>query len=431
MAVGLTLPRKWQTGVVAGLMALFLSAVANVSIAAVDARQLYIEALRAQEDGNFRVAEEKLAAAADLAPADTAILLRLALVRGYLRDYTAALDAVDRGLAVEPSNVDLQLVRARILGWAGRHAEALRAIDGVIAAQPDNAEAYTIRGRTEYYRGRLDAASSAFAEALRIDPDNAEARDGLADVADAREASRTRDGGQVPTWRIDTGYLYSQLSPPAAADWNEGFIRIERAWPRGTAVNLRLDESNRFDTAETSVGIGVTQRFSSAWHGYLEGSVAPDGNFLPRSMLAMGGSLRVREGGDTLGGTVLTVDLRHRHYATGDIQNVDPGITQYAFGGRFWVAAKWINALDREADRRLTGWYGRADWQVVPAFRIFAGASAAPETESGLTVDTQSWFGGLAIDLTSNLGLNLHLAREDRENSYSRDVYGLGLTLRF
>ncbi len=427
----MTFPRKWQASVVAGIAALFLSVSATVSVAAGHARQLYIDAVRAQQNGNFRLAEKKFAEAADIAPADTAILMRLALVRGYMQDYDGALEAVDRGLAVDPRNTDLRLARGRILGWAGRYGDALRTVDAVIAEQPRNAEAYAIRGRTEYYRGRLDAASSAFTLALRIDPDNAEARDGLADVNKARKAPPPVDGGKARAWRIDTGYVYSQLSRLNLADWHEGFIRIEHTWPGGTAVNLRLDASNRFETEETSVGLGIARRFSPASYGYLEGSVAPDGDFLPRSTVATGGSLRVLDGSSGLGATVLSLDLRHRRYATGDVQNADPGITQYVLDGRFWVTAKWINAFDREVDRRLAGWYGRADWQVIPAFRVFAGASAAPETVSDITVDTQSWFGGLSVDLTSNVGLNVNMAHEDRENSYIRDVYGLGLTLRF
>ena len=392
------------------------------SLAATDFQRLYAEAVHAQETGDFEVAEQKFAEAAELAPTNTTVLLRLAMVRGYLRDYDAALEALDRGLAIDPRNTDLRLARGRILGWAGRYDEAHRMVDAVIAEQPRNAEAYTIRGRTAYYQGQLDPASQAFTEALRIDPDNADARAGLADVADAQK-------GKAMAWRIDTGYVYSQISRPTLPDWHEGFVRIEHGWSSGTAVSLRYDSSNRFDTEETSVGAGIAQRFSPGWYGYLEGSVAPDGNFLPRSSIAMGSSLRVLSSG--LGDTILTVDLRHRHYKTGDIQNADPGITQYVLDGRVWVAAKWINAFDREADRRLAGWYGRADWQVVPAFRVFAGASDAPETEAGITVETRSRFGGLVVDLTSNLALNVNLAREDRENSYIRDVYGLALTLRY
>ncbi len=431
MAAGLTSSRKWRALFVAGLTALSLSVTATAGVAAGHARQLYIEAVRAQQSGNLRQAEEKLAEAAAIAPADIAILLRLALVRGFLRDFDGALEAVDAGLAVNPRDTDLRLARSRILGWAGRYRMALRTVDSVIAEQPRNAEAYAIKGRIEYYRGRHDAASAAFSQALRLDPDNAEARSGLADVAKARTAPAQAGGSQTPVWRVDTGYVYSQLSRLDLADWHEGFLRIERAWSGGTAVNFRYDTSNRFDTEEISVGLGIAQRFSSGLHGYLEGSVAPDGGFLPRSTIAAGGGVRVFDGNGRLDGTVFTLDLRHRHYTTGDVQNADPGLTQYVLDGRFWLAVKWINAFDREADRRLAGWFARADWQVVPAFRVFAGASEAPETDSGITVDTQSWFGGLTVDATSHIGLNFSLAREDRENSYIRDVYGVGLTLRF
>lgn len=420
-----------RTPILCGVLSIVLWAGMAAQATGSEFQQVYDQAVQAQQQGDFEAAATKFEYASRIAPANVDVLLRLALVRGYLQEYDAALAAVNSGLRLDPHNTDLRLARARILGWAGRYDEALRTVDAVTAQQPDNAEAYAIRGRIAFYQGNLAAADAGFAAALRLDPGNAEATAGRADVAEARKASAGKAGNPVPRWRIDAGYVHSEFSRLNLEDWREGFIRIEHRWPSRTALSLRVDTSNRFGTTETAVGAGIAQHFNPGLYGYLEGSVSPAADFLPRWTVAVGGNVRVVDDHGPFGPLLLTADLRHKSYTTGEIQNADPGIVLYGFGGRAWLAAKWINAFDRDADARLAGWYGRADWQVVSPFRLFAGMSDAPETEAGFTVDTRSVFGGLAVDLTPNVRLNADLAREDRENSYIRNVYGVSLTLRY
>ncbi|MDH3229534.1 MAG: YaiO family outer membrane beta-barrel protein [Alphaproteobacteria bacterium] len=421
--------------ILCAILSIVLWAGATVYAAAEDFQQLFDQAVRAQQQGDLKAAAANFEAASRVAPGNVDVLRRLALVHGHLQQYGAALVAVDRGLRVDPGNTDLRLARGRILAWAGRYDDALRAVDAVIAQQPKIAEAYALRGRIAFYQGRLAAADAGFAEALRLEPGNAEASAGRADVARARKASAAGGAGKVanavPRWRIDTGYVQSRFSRLNFEDWHEGFIRIEHRWPSRTALSARVDTSNRFGTTETAAGAGIAQQFNPGLFGYLEGSVAPGADFLPRWTVAAGGNLRVVHDHGPFGPLLLTADFRHKSYATADIQNIDPGIELYGLGGRVWLTARWINAFDRDAGSRLAGWYGRADWQAAAPFRLFAGMSDSPETEVGVTVDTRSVFGGLAVDLTPSVRLNADIAREDRENSYIRNVYGVSLTLRY
>ncbi len=418
-----------------GILSFVLWAALAAPASGSEFQRVYDEAVQAQQRGDLATAAVKFETASRIAPASVDVLVRLALVRGQLREFDRALAAVDRGLRIAPRNTDLRLAHARILGWAGRYAEALRTVEAVIAEQPQNAEAYAIRGRIAFYEGRLDAADAGFATALKLEPGNAEAAAGRADVARARQgAARTEPAEAAtgsPRWRIDAGYLHSRFSRLNLDNWHEGFIRVEHRWPSRTALSLRVDTSNRFGSTETAVGVGIAQHFGDAFTAYAEGSVSPAADFLPRWTTSAGGRLRVAEGGGQVGPLLLSADLRHKSYATGDIQNFDPGLELYGFNGRAWLTGRWINAFDREADVRLAGWFARLDWQMAAPFRVFAGFSDAPETEAGITVDTQSVFGGLAFDVTQSVRLNASAAREDRENSYIRNVFGVSLTLHF
>ncbi len=435
MDARLTPRSRLRTSLLRGLLSIVLWAGLAAPASGSEFQRVYDQAIQAQQQGDLETAAVKFETASRIAPANVEVLVRLALVRGQLGEYDAALATVDRGLRIAPQNTDLTLARARILGWAGQHDEALRTVDAVIARQPQNAEAFAIRGRIAFYQGHLDAADAGFAAALRLEPGNAEAAAGHADVARARKASErdaTRSkGDSAPLWRIDAGYLHSRFSRLTLEDWREGFLRIERRWSGGTALSARVDTSNRFGSTETAVGAGVAQQFSPVLYAYLEGAVAPGADFLPRWTVSTGGRVRVAEERANLGPLLLTADLRHKSYATGDVQNADPGIELYGLGGRVWLTGRWINAFDRTADSRLAGWFGRIDWQAAAPLRLFAGYSDAPETEAGITVDTRSTFGGAAIDLTPKIRLNADLAREDREGSYIRNVFGVSLTLRF
>ncbi len=435
MDARLTPGGRRRTPISRGILAILLWVGMAFQASGSEFQQVYDQAVRAQQQGQLEVAAKKFEHASRIAPSNVDVLVRLALVRGHLQEYEAALAAVNRGLRIDPHSTDLRLAHARILGWAGRYDEARRAVDAVIAQQPGNAEAYAIRGRILFYQGELDAADNSFVVALGLEPGNAEAAAGRADVARVRTASARGDtsatDNAVPRWRIDAGYLHSRFSRLNLEDWREGFLRVEHRWPSRTALSVRVDTSNRFDTTETAVGAGISQHFNPGLYGYLEGSVAPSADFLPRWSVATGGRARVVKDHGRFGPLLLTADLRHRSYTLGDTQNIDPGIELYGVGGRIWLTGKWINAYDRESGSRLAGWYARADWQAAAPFRLFVGLSDAPETEAGLTVDTETVFGGLAIDLTPAVRLNADLAREDRENSYIRNVFGVSLTLHF
>lgn len=400
-----------------------------------DFQKIVAEAARAEQNRDFPVAAARYSEAAKLFPNNIDVLIRLAFVRGYLGEYEAALEATEKGLNIEPRNIELKLARSRILAWAGRYGEAERLANVIIAEKPGSSEAFAVKGRIEYYQGKLGPARSNFVKALSIDPNNAEAKAGYADVARAMGASPadtdTGARGAVQRWRIDTGYLHSVFSRVPTEDWRESFFRIEHTLPTGTSLSFRVDNSRRFDDTETAFGAGVAQRISPAVRVYLEGTAAPDAVFLPRWTVAAGGNFRLFNSGGFFNATSLIGTLRHKHYATGDIQDISLGLEQYFLDGRLWITGKGIRTFDRETGSRMTGWYGRLDWQVATRLRLYAGLSRAPETEGGITTDTKSNFGGLAIGLSPNVNLNVDLAREDRENSYIRTVYGMGLTLKF
>ena len=100
--------------------------------------------------------------------------------RGSMREAQgnadAAIDALERALALQPLLIEAQVKLADALVKAGRPAEALAQLETVVRLDPVH------RPRAWYNKGILhlqmqqpEAAADAFAEAAHLDPDLAEA----------------------------------------------------------------------------------------------------------------------------------------------------------------------------------------------------------------------------------------------------------------
>ena len=149
--------------------------------------------------------------------------------------------------------------------------------------------------------------------------------------------------------------------------------------------------------------------------------------------LEAGARWRVRDGlvGETFAATVVNVDARWRRYATGNTININPGVTQYLFGGATWTTATWLNGHDTATGKRLPGWAMRGDWQGHERIRLFAGYADAPEVDAGATVGVISKFTGITVQMMENLAATAALSQERRKQSYTRNEATLSLGVRF
>lgn len=338
-----------------------------------------------------------------------------------------------------------QAVAARL---AGRHAEAVRLLEPIVAANPANADAQVQLGYATLALGRLDAAETAFEAALAVAPDYADARLGLARIAqrrgdragalaalepigpgnaeaDALRAQIAADPAALH-WSFDSDASYSFLDGPAP-DWKEVDFQLRYSANERTAAAARVEIANRFDNTDVYLEGLVDQKLGDGVRGYLLLGGTPHADFRPQWQIGAGGSVRVTGGGNA---TVLTLDLRHAEFVTGNVQTVNPGIEQYLADGRVWITARWINVFD-DFSGHQSGYLLRGDVQASDGVRLFAGFSNAPDTEQGVVIDTRSYFGGAVFDLGGNLTGRISASFEDTEVGADRTQVGIGLGWRF
>lgn len=390
---------------------------------AADFDVLMREAAAASAAGDFAAAEDGYRQALVLRPGDPGATLRLGLNLAYQGHHRQALDTIEAGLAGRPGDFDLRLAAARIKAWMGRTAEALDDAEAVLRDFPGNSAALALKGRILIYRGDAEAAEAAFSQALEQAPDSIEARKGLADARELQAAARR---GQVALT-----YSRSSFSRRDQKDWTE--VEADAVYDLDETTRLlgfaRL--SHRFGQTDTYLRAGGEKRLGDRIRVRLRAGVTPGADFLAKWTVEGGASLRVSDGGGIFGPTEIFADLEQSHYATGNIRGAEPGVQQYLFDGRTWVTARWLNSFDATADKRTAGWSLRGDWQLVDRLRLFAGYADAPEVDRGVTVDTLTRYAGAVVGLTDDVDLTFAYTRDNRKDTYIRDVVSATLGYRF
>ena len=452
-------------------LALVFCPLATEAAGGDDFSTLYHQALELRNTGDFRAAEARLEKALRLRPDAVDALYLLGMVQGFQKRYDEALVTLDKAASLDSDNLDVALGRARILGWSRRFGEAVEAVNAVLARVPDNVEAVNLQGRLAYYQDHLDAAEAAFRRALMMEPDNLEALLGLGDVLavqgrydNARElfaraaelhpdslepgkrlerlakaplaGETTReDEPQSPAidrpWRIDTGYSLSDFTRRDRKRWHEGFAQITHSLTPTTRIFVGGRESHRGGLEDTQGFAGIGHRFQPWLSGNAQLTLTPAADFLPRWDAQVGAALRPLRGEAWIGDTWLTLDLRQRHYKTGNIRDIHPSIQQYLLNGRVWLTGRWLHVHDMKADKHMKGWLGRVDVQALEWAGVYLSRSMSPETDDGTAVDTHTTAGGLSVDVTPAVSLRVDYAQEQRKASFIRHEVSVGFAVKF
>jgi YaiO family outer membrane protein len=330
---------------------------------------------------------------------------------------------------------------------AGNPDEALRRLARAAEAEPDNADVQLQIGLVHLAAGRLDEAEAAFRRTLWIAPDYADARLGLARAAlrqddyplaraeiaaigpghaeaDALRRQIEAAAASAPwRWRVDLDGSYSWLDP--LSDWQSATLVVQHRPDPNTTIGVTADSSRRFDRTDVYLEARIDHRFTPGGYVHLLIGGTPGADHRPNRQFGAGASVRLHGGRYA---TIVRLDSIHADYPTGDVQTVTPGIEQY-LAGRAWVTAQWINIWDRF--RHGSGWSVRGDVMPTDRLRLFAGATDAPDLDSGVAIDTFSLFGGVSLDVGDRLTLRLSFAHDDSKGPSERNTLALGMGYRF
>jgi tetratricopeptide (TPR) repeat protein len=137
-------------------------------------------AVAAQRAGNIADAE-LLCKAILLAQPDHGPALHLLGVIAHRQGRNkAALENIERALALGPESADLHVNCGMVLCALSRFGDALASFDRALKAGPPSAELHSNRGLALFELGRIEDALNAYQAALSLDPKLAQAHSGMA-----------------------------------------------------------------------------------------------------------------------------------------------------------------------------------------------------------------------------------------------------------
>jgi len=154
-------------------------------------------------------ARQTLQAGQQVAPDYAPFWELLGEVEMYDEKWEAALAAADRGLALDPDDVDLVNLRSRALVKLSRTGEAAETLAYALNKAPGDPYSHANQGWVMVEQDRYDEAIESFKEALRINPNLEHARSGL------KEAIK----GKNLFYRVLLKYFLWMDKMSSAAQW--------------------------------------------------------------------------------------------------------------------------------------------------------------------------------------------------------------------
>ena len=413
---------------------------------------LFDEAIAARRDGKFVQAEALLVRANDLAPNNADILLLLGLTWANTGKLDQAIGVLEQARALAPGYADVRLALSRLYARKSELQAAIVEADAAISADPNYGEARLVRAGLALRQSDPVTAAEQYRRAAELSPGDHRALLGQGDAAwteqnwslakdyYAKAAERApdnptvaarlqRDAPIVRKWRVDLDHAHSSLSRNLPS-WQETVLQISYRAETGTRVYGRVEHSDRSFAKDTLVEIGFDTQITARFSLSTGIAVTPDADFRQKWSVQVGARFKLREGGAHIGPTTALFNTKVSKYEAGKVAAFNVGLEQYCCSGRFWVTATSINVRDENGNFQH-GVMGRVNAVFADRGLVFAGYAQAPETEEGRTRDTKSYFAGVSLPLTDRVDARANFTRDERENSYSRNTFGLGLAMRF
>jgi YaiO family outer membrane protein len=355
--------------------------------------------------------------------------------------YEEALVLLENALAEHPGDGEIQLAIIRVLSWQGNYAAAEKRIQELDEKYAGNADLLLLRANLAAYRRDHAQAVALYREVLAKAPDYEDAKAGLERALNAlasdtqiftSQISKAEEpaGEPVFAWQVDSGFEFSEFSRVDQTGWNQEFLQLTRFLDeRKTAIHGKITRYDQFSSTDVEYEAGIDHAVSDNLSLYTSGTIGMEADFRPEYWVTGGGALKITGANGKIMPAWLTLDGRHDTYEDTSILTGKLGLRLEPIEG--WSIAARVIALDPSDSGTLYGKDFRLDGTLTDTLRFYAGYADVPETVAAVTVDTQTWFGGIAIDLTPEATLRLGYARDDRENSYIRQVVNASVSYRF
>lgn len=373
------------------------------------------------------------------------------------RDLEGALALADTRLHEAPADEDARFWRARLLSWLGRWPEAGREYRLLIDVSPDNPDyliglaavhlgqqqptnalvwldragardssrpdLFVARGRALRSLGRVDEARAAFQAALALSPGDEAASAGVASLRPERR-HRIAIGADFDHYNFTTG----------SRAFTQG---VRSAWTTAwtTDLGVRVDQ-RAHETAWRGLA-AISRRLPLRTVLTIGGSAGPENSIVSTGEVFVGAG----KGFQAASGLVRGVELHYEHrWLTFDearVMTARPAATLYF--PRDWQAMVSVTAARSEFPGLGSQWRpaGSARLTFPLMSSVIGRAFYATGAENYALRDQIGSFsawtvgGGARFLLPGAQDLEIHLARQQREQGRVQTTIGIGHGIRF
>lgn len=358
----------------------------------------YKDALQIKNNKDYAQAEKAFLSLIKTNERNAELWFQLGLVQRYQQKFQEALVSQTRAIELSPNNADVKLELARLYSWNLEFDKAEVLVKEVVAAHPDYQDAVALEETIR--RNKL----------LKSDPTHYK-------------------------WNVSTGYEQSNFSRSDRSNWYTSSIQIGNWITPKTLLHIRGENRERYNTHGEYYELGIARIFTDYFNGQFSvGGGTTNTPFIPDWEFKTRANLRVIHNHKTLGDTWLTGYVEHDRYENTIGTTIKPGI-RYEITDNLQIHGQSVNVWDEEGNH-LSGWEARLGWQTpFSKLRLFGGVSDTPEGQSTrngmIEVDTEGYFAGFAYQIVPRATIHVSYARDDRENSYIREIYSAALSVKF
>lgn len=359
-----------------------------------------------------------LCASAPVAAQSAAVLYEQGTQARLEQRFDAAIDLLERAVALQPDNTDALVQLGFAYLGAGQPALAEPLFERVLVLADAYEDARFGLAQARFRQGDRATARALAQRVVERQPDYRDAADLLVIIDQAAADDRP--------WRLDMGSEYSALSA-GRGEWIDALVGLSYRATEQTSLALQLRHVSRNEANDQQVTLRIDTRIPSDIGLYGTLSVTPDASFLPYLAVGAGGDWLVMAGEGV--GVTLGADVRHSIYDASQSSTLAVRAAISLLDGRLTLTPQWIHTLE-DSGVQSDGYVLRADMVLTDSTSVFLGYANAPEISGRDLLDVQTVFGGLTLAVTDDLTLRANAAREFRA-TYDRTSIGLGASVRF
>ncbi|OYU69794.1 MAG: hypothetical protein CFE28_07115 [Alphaproteobacteria bacterium PA2] len=230
-----------------------------------------------------------------------------------------------------------------------------------------------------------------------------------------------------PEWRVYVSASQSKLNK-GRGKWQDAALVAAYRQNASTWLSGGIETSRRFGMQDTVISGRIARTFDKGATAQVALAGAPGAKIRAQTAIQVGATTAPIVHFSPEWSLNLGLQATAAHYKSNDVGSFQPFVEVKSDKGAEFSARAIASFGD--FGKTLYGYSLRGLTPVTNRMRVQVGYADAPESDSGITLKTQAYSGGLAFDINDWTSVRLDAAHEVRDQ-FDRNELAVGLARRF